>query len=226
MKGLLSEDQNCWKIARANRAALIVDGEDYFRAIRDTVREARKSVFIIGWDIHSELRLVRESTDDPFPVELGSCLDELARRSSDVRIHVLNWDFSMIYTMEREFFPTYKLRWKSHKRVRFCLDSEHPVGGSQHQKLVVIDDRLAFCGGIDLGKWRWDTQRHQVDDERRVDPDGKPYPPFHDMQMVVDGQAARACLDRRQPEGLVECRQGKHRAARGEETVGGGQCLL
>jgi phosphatidylserine/phosphatidylglycerophosphate/cardiolipin synthase-like enzyme/uncharacterized membrane protein YdjX (TVP38/TMEM64 family) len=149
-------------------------------------------VFIIGWDIHSELRLVREACDDAFPVELGSCLDELARRKSDVRIHVLSWDFSMIYTMEREFFPTYKLRWKSHKRVRFCLDSEHPTGGSQHQKLVVIDDRLAFCGGFDLGKWRWDTQRHQVDDERRVDPDGKPYPPFHDMQMVVDGSAARA----------------------------------
>jgi phosphatidylserine/phosphatidylglycerophosphate/cardiolipin synthase-like enzyme/uncharacterized membrane protein YdjX (TVP38/TMEM64 family) len=171
---------------------LIIDGEDYFRALRDALSNARSSVFILGWDIHSELRLVRDDADDGFPAELGPCLDELARRRPDVIIHVLSWDFSMIYTMEREFFPTYKLRWKSHDRVRFCLDSEHPVGGSQHQKLVVIDDRLAFCGGIDLGKWRWDTPRHLVDDDRRIDPDGKPYPPFHDMQMVVDGEAARA----------------------------------
>lgn len=192
MDRLLSENRNCWKIARADRAALIVDGQDYFRAIRNALREARESVFIIGWDIHSELRLVRDDADDAFPVELGSCLDELARRRPDAHIHVLSWDFSMIYTMERELFPTYKLRWKSHDRVRFCLDSEHPLGGSQHQKLVVIDDRLAFCGGFDLGKWRWDTQGHAVDDERRIDPDGKAYPPFHDMQMAVDGKAARA----------------------------------
>lgn len=191
MELILSETRNCWKVARATRAALIVDAERYYRALRESLQEAQDSVFIIGWDLHSQLRLVRDGTADGLPVELGSLLDELARRRSSLRIYILSWDFAMIYAMEREFFPTYKLRWKTHDRVFFCLDGEHPVGASQHQKLVVIDDRVAFCGGVDLGKWRWDTSEHRVADARRIDPDGKPYPPFHDLQMLVEGDAAR-----------------------------------
>ena len=88
--------------------------------------------------------------------------------------------------------PLYALNWKTHSRVRFYMDDKHPVGASQHQKIVVVDDAVAFSGGLDLSKWRWDTPEHRIDDQRSVDPDGKPYPPFHDVQMVVDGAAAAA----------------------------------
>jgi phosphatidylserine/phosphatidylglycerophosphate/cardiolipin synthase-like enzyme len=84
------------------------------------------------------------------------------------------------------------LQWLSHKHIHFCLDGEHPVGASQHQKVVVVDDAVAFCGGLDLSKCRWDTSEHLPDNEQRIDPDGKKYPPFHDVQMVVDGEAASA----------------------------------
>jgi len=208
---ILSETRNCWKVVRADRAALIIDAERYFRALRESLLQARTSVFIIGWDIHSELRLVRDEKDDGFPKTLGALLDEIVKRQPTLRIHVLSWDFSMIYAMEREFFPTYKLRWKSHDRVRFCLDGEHPVGASQHQKLVVVDDGIAFCGGIDLSQWRWDTSAHRIDDHRRVDPDGKPYPPFHDVQMAVEGEAAYV---------LGALARHRWRAAAGEEPEG------
>ena len=72
------------------------------------------------------------------------------------------------------------------------MDDKHPFGASQHQKVLVVDDAVAFSGGIDLSKWRWDTPEHVINDKRRVDPDGKPYPPFHDVQMLVDGDAAAA----------------------------------
>ncbi|MGA1796969.1 MAG: VTT domain-containing protein, partial [bacterium] len=65
-------------------------------------------------------------------------------------------------------------------------------GGSHHQKIVVIDDAVAFVGGLDLTRGRWDTPEHRPDDPRRIDPEGNPYPPFHDVQMLVDGQAAAA----------------------------------
>jgi len=193
MDHILAEGRNCWRIARAARASCIIDGEDYFRAVREAMCRARHSIFIVGWDLHSELRLVRTDEDDGYPQTLAALLDHLARERPDLHVYILNWDFAMIYAMEREFFPRYKLRWKSHERVHFCLDGEHPVGASQHQKIVVVDDQVAFSGGLDLSKWRWDTSEHRPDDERRVDPDGEPYPPFHDVQMVVDGEAA-ACL--------------------------------
>ncbi|GEM18767.1 phospholipase [Nitrosococcus oceani] len=101
----------------------------------------------------------------------------------------------MIYALEREWLPIYQLNWRTHHRLHFEMDDQHPVGASHHQKVVVIDDTVAFAGGLDLSKWRWDTPEHRPDDERRIDSEGNPYPPFHDVQMVVEGPAAAALGD-------------------------------
>lgn len=178
MKKILNAGTNCWRINHAQRASFIIDGEDYFRTVRQAMKQAQHSIFIIGWDIHSELQLLRDDSDDGYPKQLGPLLNQLAAEKQSLNIYILNWDFAMIYVIEREFFPHYKLRWKSHKRVHFCLDGNHPVGASQHQKLVVVDDQLAFVGGMDLSQWRWDTSQHKIDEPRRRDPKGKAYPRF------------------------------------------------
>src|SRR3954462_4025062 len=67
-----------------------------------------------------------------------------------------------------------------------------PLGSAQHQKFVVIDNSLAFVGGLDLTIRRWDTSDHLRDHPLRTDPQGKHYPPFHDVQCMVDGDAAAA----------------------------------
>ena len=174
----------------ADRASFIIDGEAYFRALYEIIRKAQHSVFIIGWDLHSDLRLIREDTEGDNPSSLGELLDRLVAEKDKLHVYLLCWDFAMIYSLEREFFPHYKFKWRTHKRIHFCLDGSHPVGASQHQKIVVVDDAVAFSGGLDLSKWRWDAPARRPDDDRRIDPDGKPYPPFHDIQMAVDGQAA------------------------------------
>ncbi len=190
-KAILQEGHNCWRQENAQRVAVAIDGEAYFRAVREAILAARHSVFILGWDIHSKLKLVRDNKQESYPEELGALLDFVAKQRG-VDVYVLSWDFAMIYMIEREPLPLYALNWKTHSRVRFHMDDEHPVGASQHQKIVVVDDAVAFSGGLDLSKWRWDTPEHRIDDQRRVDPDGKSYPPFHDVQMVVDGNAAAA----------------------------------
>lgn len=66
------------------------------------------------------------------------------------------------------------------KRIHFKLDSTHPVGSAHHQKIVVIDDALAFCGGIDITGDRWDTRDHLDDDPLRVQPTTRrSYGPWH-----------------------------------------------
>lgn len=191
MNLIFKETENCWKRARAKRAAFLVDGETYFKAMHEAMRNARRSIMIAGWDLHSELRLIRDKDTGGYPDRLGAFLNALAKDRKHLQIYLLSWDFSMIYAMEREFFPRYTLKWRTHKRIHFYLDGEHPVGASQHQKVVVIDDAVAFSGGFDLSKWRWDDSRHLPENDRRVDPEGKPYPPFHDVQMAVDGEAAQ-----------------------------------
>ncbi len=210
MKPVLNEGSNCWRINHAQRASFIIDGEDYFRTVRQAMSQAQHSIFIIGWDIHSELLLLRDDSDDGHPKQLGPLLNQLAAENKSLNIYIINWDFAMIYMIEREFFPHYKLRWKSHKRVHFCLDGNHPVGASQHQKLVVVDDQLAFVGGMDLSQWRWDTTQHKLDEPRRIDPNGKPYPPFHDVMMLVDGDAAHS---------IGELARERWRIAAGQDAV-------
>ncbi len=192
MKHILNKPDNCRWIETANQVGFAVDGENYYRALRESIISARQSVFLVGWDVHSQLRLLREKADDGYPVTLAALLEQCARENPGLEIYILCWDFAMIYTLEREFFPRYKLQWKSHDRIHFSLDGAHPVGGSQHQKFAVIDDTVAFAGGLDISKWRWDTRAHKVEDSRRVDPDGNSYPPFHDINMAVSGDAARA----------------------------------
>ena len=75
----------------------------------------------------------------------------------------------------------------------FKLDGAHPFGASHHHKIAVFDDRLAFCGGIDMTAARWDTRGHCDRDPRRKRPTtGRAYHPWHDASMAVSGEAARA----------------------------------
>jgi phosphatidylserine/phosphatidylglycerophosphate/cardiolipin synthase-like enzyme/uncharacterized membrane protein YdjX (TVP38/TMEM64 family) len=165
----------------------------------------------MGWDIDSRTRLVGESgePDDPFPAELGAFLGALVRRRPSLKVRLLLWDYSMLYATEREPFPLVALQWKTPPGVTFSLDDEAPPGASQHQKIIVIDGCLAFSGGLDLTVRRWDTPKHEIANRWRIDPAGKPYRPFHDVQAMVDGAAAQA---------LSELAETRWRRVTGEQT--------
>src|SRR5262249_55529208 len=92
-------------------------------------------------------------------------------------------------------FPRLTLRWGTPPQVRLCLDDAVPIGSAQHQKLIVVDDAIAFTGGLDVTVRRWDTSAHRLDDPRRVDPEGRPYRPVPDVPAVGDGPAAGALAE-------------------------------
>ncbi len=170
--------------------------------MRSAIAQAKRSVFILGWDFDSRIRLVPDGARDGYPEELGEFLKEVVRRNRDLRMYVLSWDFAMVFALDREWLPLYKFGWKTHPRprLRFRLDDRHPLGGSHHQKVVVIDDAVAFVGGLDLTHGRWDTPEHLPEQPSRLDAQGRPSRPNHDVQAIVDGAAARAlgelCRDR------------------------------
>jgi phosphatidylserine/phosphatidylglycerophosphate/cardiolipin synthase-like enzyme/uncharacterized membrane protein YdjX (TVP38/TMEM64 family) len=191
---ILRRGRNVWRIERADRMAVLIDAAAYFRAVREALLKAQRSVFIVGWDLHSQTRLVGESgtAGDGYPETLADFLSALVRERPRLVVHLLEWDYSVLYANERELFPQLALGWNTPDRVRFALDDAVPFGSSQHQKLVIVDDRLAFSGGLDVTIRRWDTPAHDADNPLRIDPAGKPYRPFHDVQAMVDGEAARA----------------------------------
>src|SRR3569623_1978833 len=188
----LEPGRNCWRIERADRVACLVDGADYFRALRASLKQAEESILILAWDIDSRLQLVREDPADGLLVEFGAFLNALISRKRRLHGHILSWDFAMLFALDREWLPIFKLDWKTHRRLRFHMDDRHPFGGSHHQKVVVIVDRLAFAGGLELSLGRWDTSEHRRDDPRRIELGHVRARPYHDVQMAVSGDAARA----------------------------------
>jgi len=180
----------------AERLSFLIDGEDYFEAFVEAVSLAERSVLILGWEVDSGIRLRRSRTGGNDLQTLAEFLSATLVSRPELEVHVNCWDWSMIYVLEREPWPREKMGRDTHDRLHFELDGKHPVGASHHEKVVVIDDKVAFIGGIDLGRRRWDTHEHDPDDPRLVSPAGNAYRPFHDVQAVVSGPAARALGDR------------------------------
>lgn len=189
-ESLFVPGRNCWRRTSADRVSFLIDGAAYFSAFKDAAANAQRSILILSWDMNSRILLKRPDHHSELPNELGKFLTALISRKKDLHIYILNWDFSLIYAQEREIRPIFDVGLKSSGRFHFELDGTHPLGASHHQKIVVVDDKLAFIGGLDLTRSRWDTPEHRADDPRRADPSGLPYAPFHDIQALVDGPAA------------------------------------
>lgn len=92
---LFQPGKNCWRLAHADRVALLIDGENFFSALHAAMRQARQSIIIVGWDVHSELQLLRNGNEEKYPVTLGKFLNYLAKKHKDLYIYLLRWDFAM-----------------------------------------------------------------------------------------------------------------------------------
>ncbi|MFP4166607.1 MAG: VTT domain-containing protein [Opitutales bacterium] len=192
VSGILRPGGNCWCVSRVERGAFAIDGANYYRAFREAVLQARRSVVILAWDISEGIELLREEDPrDGFPTELVDFLYAVLDAKPELEIYILLWDYSMVYLHEREWLPLTRWRREPHPRLIMEKDDAICMGASQHQKVVVVDGGFAFTGGLDLSVWRWDTTEHRAVDPRRQDPRGKPYRPYHDIQMALTGEVVR-----------------------------------
>jgi phosphatidylserine/phosphatidylglycerophosphate/cardiolipin synthase-like enzyme/uncharacterized membrane protein YdjX (TVP38/TMEM64 family) len=188
---LFAPGVNCWAVARANRISLLVDGEAYFKAFAQAALRAERTIDILGWDFHSRTNL--HHGIPRVPELLGDFLNFLVKRRRRLEVRILTWDYPVVFAKGRELSPIYGLGWRPKRRVRLRYDDHYPIGASQHQKVVVIDGALGFCGGLDLTLSRWDTTEHCPNEQRRIN-EGctDAYAPFHDTVMAMDGDAAGA----------------------------------
>lgn len=191
---LFQPGRNCWRVETVNRFSFIVDADLYFKVVRAAMLNARHSIFLIGWDFDTRISL-QPGAGDSGPPTLGEFLPWLVRRTPTLEIRLLRWDTGAFKAIFCGNTLATILRWKAHPRITLKLDGSHPVAASHHQKIVVIDDRLAFCGGIDITSGRWDRREHADDDPDRVRPAGTRYGPWHDATSALDGPPARALGD-------------------------------
>lgn len=186
-------DGASWRRATATRAALVVDAADYFSAARLGMLQARRRIMLIGWDFDARIQLADSGTRlQGEPRTLGDFVLWLVERNPQLEVFLLRWNIGALRTLFRGTTLFTLMRWMAHPRIHTRLDAASTPGAAHHHKIVVIDDRLAFCGGIDMTSNRWDTSDHLDDDRRRVMPNGAPYGPWHDSTMALQGPAAAA----------------------------------
>jgi phosphatidylserine/phosphatidylglycerophosphate/cardiolipin synthase-like enzyme len=192
-RSILEPGRNCWRVERAERASALVDAACYFSRLEQALKIARRSILIVGWDFDARIRLRPDAGEASPP--LGDLLRSLVESHAGLEIRILVWSIATLHAPGETLPLLVGAEWQRHPRIHLRLDQEHPIYAAHHQKIVCIDDCLAFAGGIDLTVERWDTARHAADDPARLTPEGSPYEPVHDLQMAVDGAAARAIAD-------------------------------
>ncbi|BBZ38147.1 phospholipase D-like domain-containing protein [Mycobacterium conspicuum] len=194
---LLTPGQTCWSVVRAGQFACIVDGADYFRHVKAAMLRARHRIMLIGWDFDARTTFERGTRTLAGPNQLGAFVYWMLWKRPALEIYLLRSNLRLLPAFDRMWYgltPVSLVNQISSKRIRFAVDGAHPIGAVHHQKIVVVDDAVAFCGGVDLTVDRWDNRAHH-DDNRRRQTVGRSYGPRHEVSAAVDGAAARALAE-------------------------------
>eukprot|EP01113_Clastostelium_recurvatum_P048964 TRINITY_DN8_c1_g1_i6.p1 TRINITY_DN8_c1_g1~~TRINITY_DN8_c1_g1_i6.p1 ORF type:complete len:1235 (+),score=360.26 TRINITY_DN8_c1_g1_i6:102-3806(+) len=193
-----------------------VNAVNYFNDLEDVLGMAQQEIFIAGWWVTPMVYLRRKG----MPLDESHRLDNvlLERAKAGINVYILVWEeTSFSLQLGSKFTKDYLegLHPNIHvlRHPRFT-----PLMWSNHQKSVIIDQSLAFLGGIDLCYGRYDDEKFSL-----VDLDESMYPgldygnvclgfpckndgaydaclldrtkqarmPWHDIQVRVDGEAAR-----------------------------------
>jgi phosphatidylserine/phosphatidylglycerophosphate/cardiolipin synthase-like enzyme len=149
-------------VRQGNRLEVLIDGETGLPAIEEAIRNAKSHVHIANWHASSDFRLTRE----PDAPTLRDLLAATAQRGVDVRL--LMWAGPPVpaFKPTRGLAKAEQKKFTAHTGVRCVLDSRERTMHCHHEKLVIVDDTVAFVGGIDftaLEGDRHDSHEHPPD---------------------------------------------------------------
>ncbi|CAF4634970.1 unnamed protein product [Rotaria sp. Silwood1] len=143
-----------------------INGKSYMEAVAKALLKAKEEVFIADRWLSPELMLIRPTEDDTFR------LDNILGRIADagVRVYVLLSGETQFAIPFNNSYAEKVLMSKS--KNGFIKVIRHPNRKSlfrlhlwsHHEKMVIIDQKIAFVGGIDLCFGRWDDEHMRLVD--------------------------------------------------------------
>jgi phosphatidylserine/phosphatidylglycerophosphate/cardiolipin synthase-like enzyme len=137
---------------------ILIDGAEALPRLAEELRGAKSHVHLAGWFMSPHFALVRE----PVQLELRALLAELAER---IPVRVLLWAGSPLplFRPDRKDVARVVHALTSGTKIEVMSDPKERPMHCHHEKIVVIDDSVAFVGGIDLTTYagdRFDTSAH------------------------------------------------------------------
>ncbi|KYQ92917.1 phospholipase D1 [Tieghemostelium lacteum] len=204
------------KVREHIQSEWFINGAEYYGRLAQCLREAKYEIFIAGWWVWPYVCLERHADNEE--KQLKSRLDKILteRAEQGVKIRILVWNETNIGV---QLGSGHAKRWleSCHPNIEVIRHPKiYPLSWSHHQKSVVIDQRVAFIGGVDICFMRFETHRFQILDvsgktflgkdygnlmtacTRTGDPhkdqlDRLTFPrmPWHDVHVKLEGLSAR-----------------------------------
>ncbi|KAG0233301.1 hypothetical protein B0O80DRAFT_398425 [Mortierella sp. GBAus27b] len=200
-------------------AQWLVDGRDYFWNASQAMEMAKETIFILDWMLTPEVLMRRHQHEGVS----WTLMDVLGRKANEgVKVYIV------MYSEVEAAMHLASLRAKRVLR-KLCPENiwvqRHgpnlkTAWWAHHEKLVVVDNMIAFVGGLDLCFGRWDTPEHTLIDNEdsighrwpgqdysnprikdfvdlskpdmdNLDRGDSPRMPWHDVGLQILGQPAR-----------------------------------
>uniref|UniRef100_A0A3Q3QLQ1 Phospholipase n=1 Tax=Monopterus albus TaxID=43700 RepID=A0A3Q3QLQ1_MONAL len=141
-----------------------VNGKTYMEDVANALEEAKEEIFITDWWLSPEIFLKR-------PVVEGNRwrLDCILKRKAQQGVRI----FVMLYKeveLALGINSGYSKRtlMHLHPSIKVMRHPDHVSSSvylwAHHEKIIVIDQSVAFVGGIDLAYGRWDDREHRLTD--------------------------------------------------------------
>ncbi|XP_043289715.1 phospholipase D2-like isoform X2 [Venturia canescens] len=146
-------------------ATWYVDGSDYMAAVADALENASQEIFIADWWLSPEIHLKRPANDNDY-----WRLDKILQRRAlqGVKVFVMIYKEVELALGLNSFYSKQKLLESGSENIKVFRHPDHARAGiflwAHHEKIVVVDQTIAFLGGIDLCYGRWDNHEHRLTD--------------------------------------------------------------
>jgi phosphatidylserine/phosphatidylglycerophosphate/cardiolipin synthase-like enzyme len=140
-----------------NAFEVLIDGENALPRMAEAIRGAKRHVHIASWNL--------EPSFDPGPRTASPVRDLLAETAERVPVRVLVWAGAPVpvFQPRRGVVKDARERLVKGTKVQCELDAHGRAMHCHHEKLVIVDDEVAFVGGIDLTSLagdRYDSSTH------------------------------------------------------------------
>jgi phosphatidylserine/phosphatidylglycerophosphate/cardiolipin synthase-like enzyme len=145
-------------VRSGNAVEVLIDGADALPAIAQELERAQSHVHLTGWHFSPDFDLTRNGGTRI----LRNLLAELAERV-DVRMLVWAGAPLPLFRPSRGLVRSMRESLVGGTKIECALDAKERPLHCHHEKTIVIDDRVAFVGGIDLTSEsgdRFDSNAH------------------------------------------------------------------